>query len=295
MVLESGAVDPLVREVQARLRQLNFFPYYDVIDTYGPVTTQGVADYQASQGMTATGNLDEKTWASLQSKTQAPSADELANMIPGPAVVGAGNASVPEIQHRLTQLKLYSGALDGALSNATVAAVQAFQTYQGIAVTGEIDQRTLDRLYSVTRAPSPAELRGEEAPMGGFYQELDPRCLKGRVLCLSMGQRRLSWVVDGKTLLTLEARYGSAEYPSRPGVFHVWLKDANAVSTIFGGEPIPMPYAMFYDEDRGVHYAELFKQYGYSGTSHGCANIRDLEAAKWLFSQVQLGDTVIVY
>ncbi|MGL5406388.1 MAG: L,D-transpeptidase family protein [Propionibacteriaceae bacterium] len=294
-VLMSGALDPLVKEVQARLRQLNLFGYYDVIETYGPATTEGVSGFQQSIGVEATGNLDDKTWETLRAKTQQPSSDELSNLVPGPVVLGEGaTEDIKNLQHRLQQLQIYGGGLDGTFSQETVNAVAVFQTNQGIAKTGNVDQRTIDRLWSVTRQPTPNELRGDKTPMGGFYQELDSRCLKGRVICASMGQSRVSWVVDGTVLLTIEARYGSTKYPTYPGVFKVWLKDANAVSTIFG-EKIPMPYTMFFDQDRGVHYSEYFRRDGWFGTSHGCVNVRDYESVKWLYSQVNLGDTVVVY
>jgi lipoprotein-anchoring transpeptidase ErfK/SrfK len=44
-----------------------------------------------------------------------------------------------------------------------------------------------------------------------------------------------------------------------------------------------------------VHYSPDFAATGYGGASHGCVNIRDYDSIVWLFSQVQIGDRVVVY
>jgi lipoprotein-anchoring transpeptidase ErfK/SrfK len=68
----------------------------------------------------------------------------------------------------------------------------------------------------------------------------------------------------------------------------------DTVSTIFG-ERTPMPYAIFYDGNVAIHYSDDFAQVGYEGGSHGCSQLRDYQAAKWLFEQVKRGDKVVVY
>ena len=44
-----------------------------------------------------------------------------------------------------------------------------------------------------------------------------------------------------------------------------------------------------------MHYSSDFAAVGYYGASHGCVNIRDYDAVRWLFSQVRVGDKVVVY
>ena len=38
---------------------------------------------------------------------------------------------------------------------------------------------------------------------------LDPRCLTGRVLCVSKSSRTLRWMIDGRTVSMTEVRFGS--------------------------------------------------------------------------------------
>ena len=123
---------------------------------------------------------------------------------------------------------------------------------------------------------------------------LDARCRTGRVLCIDKTSRTLRWVVDGKVLQTLDARFGSTvnDTPTREGVFHVYLKDADHVSKLYGSS---MPYSMFFSGGQAVHYSSDFASVGYYGASHGCVNIRDYGGIQWLFSQVRVGDTVVVY
>jgi hypothetical protein len=95
-------------------------------------------------------------------------------------------------------------------------------------------------------------------------------------------------------LQTLDARFGStiSNTPTREGLFHVYLKDADHVSHMFGSA---MPYSMFFSGGQAVHYSSDFAAVGYSGASHGCVNIRDYDGIQWLFSQVRVGDKVVVY
>ena len=66
------------------------------------------------------------------------------------------------------------------------------------------------------------------------------------------------------------------------GLHHLWRTHA-------------MPYAIFYDGNVAIHYSDDFAQVGYEGGSHGCSQLRDYQAAKWLFEQVKRGDKVVVY
>jgi lipoprotein-anchoring transpeptidase ErfK/SrfK len=112
------------------------------------------------------------------------------------------------------------------------------------------------------------------------------------VLCVDKTSRTLRWVVDGRVLTTLDARFGASSTPTREGLFHVYLKDADHVSRLYGSS---MPYAMFFSGGQAVHYSSDFATVGYAGASHGCVNIRDESALVRLFDQVRVGDAVVVY
>ena len=225
-----------------------------------------------------------------QEPSQEPTEPELR---PGPALLSPGDQGddVRDLQARLAQIDWFDADVTGYYGDVTEAAVRGFQGKREILVTGEVDQRTLDRLYAMTTKPTEAELTNTVTNTPGA---LDPRCLEGRVLCIDKTSSTLRWVVDGKVQKTLDARFGSTinNTPTREGVFHVYLKDADHVSHLYGSS---MPYAMFFSGGQAVHYSSDFATVGYAGASHGCVNIRDYDGIAWLFSQVQVGDTVVVY
>jgi lipoprotein-anchoring transpeptidase ErfK/SrfK len=121
---------------------------------------------------------------------------------------------------------------------------------------------------------------------------LDARCLTGRVLCIDKTDRALRWVVNGRIIMEMDARFGAAATPTREGQFSVFWKDRDHVSSIFESQ---MPDSMFFSGGQAVHYSADFAAVGYAGASHGCVNIRDRDGLDWLFDQVNVGDKVVVY
>jgi peptidoglycan hydrolase-like protein with peptidoglycan-binding domain len=292
VVLAPGAHGTKVRELQQRLSQLAWLPE-TTTGVYDAATAAAVKGFQAKRGLDATGRLDRSTWHRLVAMTKQPSHDAMFNVLhPGKTLYGPGDrgSSVRDLQARLKQIAWYFGDVTGTYDAATVTAVKGFQGKRVIPVTGEVDQRTLDRLSAMTSTPSHDELFNIEPSPG----KLDPRCLTGRVMCIDKTSRTLRWVVDGHVRQTLDARFGStvSDTPTREGLFHVYLKDADHVSHLYGSS---MPYAMFFSGGQAVHYSSDFATVGYDGASHGCVNIRDYNGIRWLFSQVRVGDKVVVY
>ncbi|TDD45005.1 murein L,D-transpeptidase [Kribbella antibiotica] len=121
---------------------------------------------------------------------------------------------------------------------------------------------------------------------------LDPRCMKGRVMCINKKTRKLVYLVNGKQVYVLDARFGGSKTPTRNGAFKVTRKSKNHVSTLYKSK---MPYAMFFSGGQAVHYSSDFKARGYNGSSHGCVNIRDKAKLAKIFGQVKVGDKVVVY
>lgn len=211
----------------------------------------------------------------------------------GPALYRAGATGdvVRGLQVRLRQLAWYSGVITGTYDSQTVTGVQGFQGKRGFPVTGEVDQRTLDRLVAMTRTPTAAEKNNVIAPVTATGA-IDPRCLTGHVLCIDKSTRKLRWIVDGAVLKVFDVRFGSELTPTREGSFTVFEKSRNHVSTIYH---TAMPFAMFFSGGQAVHYSADFAARGYNGSSHGCVNVRDYNGIAWLFDQVAIGNTVIVY
>jgi peptidoglycan hydrolase-like protein with peptidoglycan-binding domain len=291
-VLTPGARGTQVRELQQRLYQLAWLPE-TTTGVYDDTTVTAVRGFQGKHGLQQTGRLDRRTWQRLVSLTHQPTHDAMFNVLhPGKTLWGAGDrgTDVRALQARLAQLDWYFGDITGRYDDDTVTAVKGFQGKRQIPVTGDVDQRTLDRLNAMTTAPSHDAMHNIVPSPG----KLDPRCLTGHVMCVDKTSSTLRWVVDGKVKLTMDARFGSTvnDTPTREGLFHVYLKDADHVSHLFGSA---MPYSMFFSGGQAVHYSSDFATYGYGGASHGCVNIRDYDGVKWLFSQVQVGDKVVVY
>ena len=291
-MLSKGDAGKKVRELQHRLRQLDWFTG-DITGRYATSTVTAVEGFQDKRELEATGAVDATTWRSLTSRTRQPTDDELHNRLtPGPALLarGASGDRVRELQARLKQIAWFSGPVTGTYASATASAVEGFQGKREIPVTGEVDQRTWDRLTAMTRTPSGDELhnRTPEPSAAG----LDSRCLTGRAMCISKSTNTLVWVIDGKPQLRFDVRFGSAELPTREGAFSVGWKSRDHVSTIYHTK---MPYAMFFSGGQAVHYSPDFAANGYNGASHGCVNVRNLAGIQSLFAQARVGDKVIVH
>ncbi|NGN93440.1 murein L,D-transpeptidase [Nocardioides sp. KC13] len=210
----------------------------------------------------------------------------------GPRLFGKGDSGddVRDLQARLKQIGWFNAGVTGFYGNVTTEAVSGFQAKRGIAVTGFVDQTTLDRLYAMTREPTEAELTNAPPPVP--EGKLDPRCLTGRVMCIDKSTSVLRWVVGGTVQMSVEVRFGSQELPTREGQFSVFAKSRDHVSSIY---KTPMPFAMFFSGGQAVHYSPDFAANGYNGASHGCVNVRDYGAITSLYDQVNIGDGVVVY
>ena len=294
--LQYGSNGADVRELQSRLRQIKHFASVDLSDNFGERTRRGVVDFQRSQGLPATGVVDQETWDRLLPLTADPSAEELANRDVGYWFVGYETPGfVAELQHRLHQLGLYSGPTDGQWTSAAADAVRTFRAQSGLTDSIVVDERAWQALKGRTRNPAYSELWNAPPPGLPHTQQLDPRCTAaGKIMCVSMDQRLMTYVKDGQPVLTLDARFGSPSHPTVKGEFKIWHKDWTVVSNIFG-ERTPMPYAMFFDGDRAFHYSQDFKEIGWDGFSHGCAQTYDYQALKWLYDELPVGTRVIVY
>ncbi|MBA2477422.1 MAG: murein L,D-transpeptidase [Sporichthyaceae bacterium] len=209
--------------------------------------------------------------------------------------IGASSEMVRELQVRLGHLDYFGATVTGYFGNVTKAAVSSYQEANGAQVTGELYPDLWAVLQSETPTPTDEELYPpppEVEPPVVDPGTLDARCMTGRALCVDKSDSALRWVVNGRVVMEMDARFGSSEFPTREGQFNVYWKSRDHVSSLYESE---MPYAMFFSGGQAVHYSGDFAAVGYDGASHGCVNIRDRDGIAWLFDQVNVGDRVVVY
>ncbi|MFF2780159.1 L,D-transpeptidase family protein [Streptomyces sp. NPDC058052] len=230
----------------------------------------------------APSSSDPSASSSASSPAPAPSAAFLMKD-------GDESEQVRELQARLRQLDHFDRAPTGFYGTITAKAVTGFQKKRGLPGTGSVDATTWQRLLAVTKKPTADELKPSTT---NALDTPDPRCMTGRVLCISKESRTLAWMIDGRVVSSMDVRFGSENTPTREGTFAVEWKAKDWTSTIYH---TPMPYSMFFSRGQAVHYSSDFAARGYAGASHGCVNVRDRAKLAALFDQVKAGDKVVVH
>ncbi|GAA2476955.1 hypothetical protein GCM10009858_13050 [Terrabacter carboxydivorans] len=232
--------------------------------------------------------------------TKPATPTKTAEPAPAPVVVlrpGDSGPKVRALQARLRQLNWFEGDVNNGYGSRTTAAVRGFQAKRGFDATGVLDERTWDRLVAMTHTPTSDELANVKPTLvqpkpGAISWDVDPRCLTGRVMCVSKTTRQLTWVVDGVPQYGFDVRFGSDELPTREGVFSVYKKQVDVISNLYH---TPMPYSMFFSGGQAVHYSSNFARLGYAGASHGCINVRNKPLLVQLYGEVRIGDKVVVH
>lgn len=119
-------------------------------------------------------------------------------------------------------------------------------------------------------------------------------CNYGRVICANKTTRQISFVVNGKSWITMDARFGSTlrGLETRNGTHRVFWKNRWHRSSLYGQD---MPFSLFFSGGQALHYSDNFRRVGYRERSHGCVNLRDYAGARALFDMVRVGDRVYVH
>ncbi|MFF2845116.1 L,D-transpeptidase family protein [Streptomyces sp. NPDC058001] len=256
------------------------------VPTPGTPAASGTGSDQKSAGPKPDKKTDKKPGAKPAGTSATPSASAPPKVL---LRLGDSGARVRDLQARLRAVAWLFDGPTGRYDASTVKAVKGFQGKRDLPETGSMDTVTWERLLDMTEKPTRDELY---ANGGQPAAAPDPRCLKGRVLCISKNSRTLTWMVDGDAVSTMDVRFGSQYTPTREGTFTVYWKSRDHVSTLYH---TPMPYAMFFSGGQAVHYSSDFAARGYTGASHGCVNVKDKEKLASLFAQVETGDKVVIY
>lgn len=212
---------------------------------------------------------------------------------------GASGEQVTTVQQQLRAAGALHRSATGYFGPVTTQAVKDFQGARGLAVTGVVDRATATALASVpvptataTATPNAGAATSTAATTGSSAGGLDPRCLTGRVMCVDKTRQRLYWVVDGTVVDSFSTRTGREGMRTREGSFTVFRMEKDSWSHEYR---VNMPYAMYFSGGQAVHYSADFAANGYGVGSHGCVNLRDRSGIAWLYQQVHLGDSVVVY
>jgi lipoprotein-anchoring transpeptidase ErfK/SrfK len=204
-----------------------------------------------------------------------------------PLVYGDKGDAVHKAHYRLTWLgyELREKEMDNDFyGRTTKAAIKQFQRKFFLPINGKLNKDTWKMLDKV----------------GDDVGKLPKACLEERqVVCIDKTAKVLRLVRKGKVIQTLDVRFGVPGLDTPTGSYRVYYKDRYATSGINGPNAprVPMPYALFFNGDIGIHYSSTFAASGYypGGGSHGCVNVADLKGVAWLFDQVPVGARVYVY
>ena len=217
-----------------------------------------VRGFQAKRGLKATGVVDAGTWQRLVRDDQAAHARPALQRASSPA-----RRSSPPATRATTsatcrpgssQIAWLFGDVTGTYDDATVEAVRGFQAKREIPVTGEVDQRTLDRLHAMT---DDADRTRQLHNIGPTARARSTRAAGPAGCCASTRPAStLRWVVDGKVQPTLDVRFGVSTTPDPRGPVPGLLQERATTSRSLYDSS--MPFAMFFSGGQAVHYSSDF-------------------------------------
>jgi hypothetical protein len=197
-------------------------------------------------------------------------------------VYGSSGVFVREAQQRLKRVKSagYTAAVDGKFGALTRDAVTRFQNANALPATGSLNSATWAKLLAQSDWPLLSE------------------CLRQtRAICVYKRYYKTYAVLGGKVVKIGWARPGLPATPTREGIFTVYWKHRDHVSSEFGTR---MPFSMFFSGGEAFHYSDDFARNGYkypNGTwrgSHGCVNSNSWAFSSWLYSTYPVGTLVYV-
>ena len=151
--LKYGALGNTVKQLQQALIDLGVTVRGGADGIFGPATIKAVKEFQTSQGIEATGKVDEATAASLADpKAAAPAADTNPD---GYAVYGEKGERVMTLQSALVAAGIWlRGGVDGDFGAGTGAAIVEFQRREGLSVNGKVNDETAAAL-GLAKFPEP--------------------------------------------------------------------------------------------------------------------------------------------
>jgi peptidoglycan hydrolase-like protein with peptidoglycan-binding domain len=176
--LQPGSLGAAVKQLQEALIRAGVSVRGGADGIFGPATAQALRQFQGSQGLPATGVVDEATASALAAPRPANPAPNPVNPITsgnpsgGYAQFGEKGPRVVALQTALVRAGIaLRGGVDGDFGSGTSAAVMDFQRARGLRVTGRVDDATAEQLglarAEPPTAPDPAAVSITVFPVQG--------------------------------------------------------------------------------------------------------------------------------
>jgi len=137
----------LIYTLQQRLKDLGYYTIR-VDGIFGSGTQRAVREFQATNGLTPNGVADNTTQKLLYSSAAKAAGSSGTGSYTTLSRSNRYNAQVATLQRRLKALGYPTGSVDGYFGSNTYRAVRAFQSRNGLSVTGIADPATQKLLYS---------------------------------------------------------------------------------------------------------------------------------------------------
>lgn len=169
--VQTQALSPeLVRNIQRSLNQRGY-QAGPVDGVYGEATQQALGNFQRDQRLTASGQLDGQTLASLgvvSPSTRAateytPTSRRGAAAAPSRAS-GLSSNQVRDLQQELSSRGYDPGLVDGLWGQRTQAALRQFQQDQNLAANGRPDSQTMAALGMEGAGTQTGAVPGDDLP-----------------------------------------------------------------------------------------------------------------------------------
>jgi peptidoglycan hydrolase-like protein with peptidoglycan-binding domain len=169
--LKAGSLGNTVKQLQQALIDAGIQVRGGADGIFGPATAAAVEQFQSSQGLPATGSVDEATAKAL-ADPKKPVGVQNPESGQGFAEYGEKGERVLALQNALVTAGIpLRGGVDGDFGGGTSAAVMEFQRQRGLPVTGKVDDATGTALglakQPAPTAPDPSKVELKAFPVQG--------------------------------------------------------------------------------------------------------------------------------
>ncbi|BBO90360.1 peptidoglycan-binding protein [Desulfosarcina ovata] len=174
----AGKYNQQTHQAQSQLKALGYQPG-PADGMMGQKTRNAVKQFQGDHGLPKTGTIDDRTMQKMQTASQKKGMSSTMEQQGHQAASATGGAakSSPnayKAQKRLKALGYQPGPADGKMGQKTKKAVKRFQRDHGLPETGNLDDRTMQKMQT---APQKKGQTGANSPQGDERQQ--PRRPKG--------------------------------------------------------------------------------------------------------------------